>query len=958
MTLSYTRQQWGQLHNALKECVGLWQFSHAVTFLGWVVKQMEQKGNEKHRVRSLHLLATVLQDHWGIPLVYAVSCPTEETESPFYFLAQLSRDDSHPALQSAACVCLAALWRALSQLDVLVSPSNEILRRENSAWWIRSLEESSLVIENQKDSYWTNVIQWSLDQWCRVETDETHDPDNDQAGEEIIEKEILMYSASVLLTQFLYDKSTSYWLYSMSEGKWLGLVEQLIEQSQRLLDPNMPMTIFARLSLVSLHLLAVLERRAGRELLHTYEKMLTGNGNGGLVVSMMQSTLQTNGDSTTPRWAVDASQWILPILQEWSKSGNLTSYWEMDTRSEVARAFAKDMVERIRDRGLVKQTKTATFLWLLRETPALCWNVINDLVPKAEWMSFIEALVVLFLQEKGSSIAPACVLRQFLLISQRRRIDATNVKSAHSLIESLCSRASSTFKQNEEKPLLLLLLDSLRLLCESYKCGCDSAINTFAESLISMISPSMQLMVRHTTRFDTDSSMDSAESTPPVNNLSRLDVSAIMPDRSEATIDSPVAFGLEPCVRIAAANYLAVVVNSASGRESREFQSQATVALSEYLVSDDMIPPINNSILVSSSSVFWRASLLRVVATTHEREHFVDAYVGLESSRAQLFHNSKSDVQRLRIRVMLLEQREKQLTKENSSLEAQLLAQSTSAQREHTRLHRKLVIEANESLSAEMAQRVELQREVEDLRVRMKDIREKLEVSEAQNSSLSEKGQQLEQQLKEKSETTNNLGREIETVKRERDDNRERVVRLSKQVESANVAIGSYQKRESQLRDQIAQNEEDLEGLEASRSDMHANLESLFGDMVSLAHAYELKEKEVSTGHEGKEATIEKLEKDLEKERQKRKELEDKYRQAEYENEALSRKYARAREKLEEERRQRSQANESQRSSRRGDVSKSYIQQLQLSTSRSASHSSSRSGKENNPRSVRDSRIS
>ena len=237
------------------------------------------------------------------------------------------------------------------------------------------------------------------------------------------------------------------------------------------------------------------------------------------------------------------------------------------------------------------------------------------------------------------------------------------------------------------------------------------------------------------------------------------------------------------------------------------------------------------------------------------------------------------------------------------------------------------------------------------------NTKEKLDASEAQIKTLYETGENLKQELAEKRDKVETLTKERDILIRDLGERHEKVAKLSKEMDSANTAISSYKKRESQLRGQIAQNEEDLEGLEAARVEMHANLESLFGDMVSLAHAYELKEKEVSSGQESKEATIEKLEKDLDKERQKRKDLEDKYRQVEYENEALSRKYARAREKLEEERKQRSQAYASQTSSRRGDLSKSYIQQLQLSTSRNSSHSSSRSGKENDPKSMRASKL-
>jgi uncharacterized protein YoxC len=732
----------------------------------------------------------------------------------------------------------------------------------------------------------------------------------------------------------------------MSEGKWWTLTERLIEQSQRLLDPNMPMTSFARLSLVSLHLLALMERKAGRDMPHSYEKLLAGNG--GLVMGMMQSTLQVTPDNG-PRWATDATMWILPILREWSKAGTLMPYWEMETRSELARAFAKYVSEYIRDGGLVKPGKLASFLWLLRETPALCRNVLHDVIPKGRWINFVASIAALVLRDKTcASMAPAAVLRQILSLAPYRELGLAVSENSHGFLDRLVARATTALEHREEKALLLLLLDSLKMLGGSLTSSASSSLCTFVENVLPILSPSMLRITRNVTRLDSDSSMDSAESTPPANNLSRIDVSIILPDESEEVVAKPVIYGLESCLRMSAATLLATVINVSTNKDRREFQTQTSQVLSEYVTSEDMITSAQNNCIISRGAVMRRASLLRIFAAMQDESYFVDVFVSLEACRARAFYHSSSETLRLRKRIQWLEQREKELSKENSTVEAQFHAQNASAQRERNGLHRKLVNEAKQTLTAEIAQRAELQSEVENLRDTTKELGDQLRTAETQNRTLQASEEALNKDLTEKSETLKRVEKEIHEVKQERDGDRERVARLSKDVESANVSISTYKKRDRQLRNQIVQNEEDLEGLEVSRAEMHANLESLFGDMVGLAHAYALKENEVSSVQECKEATIEKLEKDLDKERQQRKDLEDKSRQIEYANEALSHKYARAREKLEEERKQRSQAQASPASSRRGDGSKSYIQQLQLSTSRS----SQRSGKENESRSM------
>eukprot|EP00977_Amphora_coffeiformis_P006362 scaffold1353_cov161-Amphora_coffeaeformis.AAC.34 len=880
----YTRQQWMQLQKALKEHIGQWKFSQAMTLLEWVSKQVQQRENEEHAVRSLNLLAMLLNEHWGIHLVYAISCPTEDKEkSPFLCLSQWSRDTSRPTVQGAACVCLAALWRALSQLDVLTSPSNAVSTlsgTEDNAWWIKSLEKDNH--EHPVDGYWNEVFDWCLEQWLRSDADnDMDDDDTAESEQDVIEQETLKHAASVLLVQFLHDETSSTWLYSMPESNWSTLTERLIEQSQRLVDPNMPMTSFARLSLVSLHLLALMDQKAGRDMPHSYEKLLSGNG--GLVVAIMQSTLQVTSENV-PRWAADATIWAVPILREWSKAGTLMSYWEMETRSELARAFAKDMFERIGNGSLVKPTKLASFLWLLRETPALCRNVLMDVVPKEQWFSFVESLVALVLRDKTcAAIASAAVLHQILSLSPYRKLEQASSQSSQGFLDKIVSRATVALELREEKALLLLLLDSLKFLSESTRSSTSSSLFKFVENLLPFLSHTVHQVNQNMTRVDSDSSMDSEDCTPPAGNLSRIDVSIIMPDHSQEVVVKPIIHGLEPYLRISAATLVAIVTSSTTNKDRRAYHSQALQVLSNYTASEDMISSSHNSCLVSKGAVIRKAALLRTLATMQEESYFVDAYVNMEVCRARELYHSSSEAASLRKRIEWLEIREKQLSKENNALEARLSAHTITAQRERNVLHRKLVSEAKQTLKAEITQRAALQSEVDNLREITKQVGEQLQVAETQNKNLQENETVLKTELSEKAERLQRLESEISQVTQERDNECERATKLSKEVESSNESINKYKKREKQLRDQIEQHEVDLEGLEASRAEMHANLENLFGDMVSLANAYELKEKEVSSGHKNKESTIEKLEMDLDKERQRRKDLEDKYRQGQRE---------------------------------------------------------------------------
>lgn len=946
---SNTEQQWEQLGKALQNCVDQWNLDHAKTLLGWVQKQVELNQNDRHVARSLGLLATAMRDFWGMQLVYALSCPFETKKCPFDFLTRLSGDSARSEVQSASCVCLAVLWDTLCRLDRLASPTHQMPAQQENSWWITCMESPFKAEKTASISIWDSVNQWCIGQWMDTDFDM---PNGDQEAQDgTIGKETRKQAACILMNQFLGKESTSTWFYTMSDDKWCKLTERLIEQSQRLLDPNMPMTSYARLSLVCLHLLAKLERTAGREMPHTYEKLVDGSGSGGLITTMMKSTLQTSSEDC-PRWIEDASALILPILNEWSQAGALLPYWEMDARSEIAREFTKEITERIMGGNIVKSTKLASFLWLLRETPALCWNVMHACVPKGKWVDFVASVATLTLCENQSE-APllACLLREILQLWTSYRNDELLQQKVSNLsfLSKLSEHASSMLRSDENKALLLLHIDCLKVLCASQGYQTSESLRAFAQRLLPVIAcRPFQVERDSIVRYDSDSSMDSGESTPTANNLSRLDASYIVPDETSTTAPSKaVLYGLESCLRISAAS----IVASCIDKNSVDFESQANRALTEFLSSSDMVLSVENMERVSRGCLHRRLSLLRILATRQDESFFTDAFLNIELAKAREIRQSLTETARLSDRITWFEKREKQLSNETKTLEARIHRNSATAQRECDVIFRKLVNESKQALNAEIAKRTEQQQELVSLREANAAIKKAVQEFEMENNTLRKISSELEADLSEKVRLQHSLENQIDGFDTSLNQERARVARLTQELEVAHESINVFKTTVQNQRDQIVQNEDTIERLDASRAEMHANLESLFGDMVSLAHAYEIKEKEISSGNESKAAMLEKLEKELDKEKQRRKDMEDKYRQVEYENEALSRKYERAREKLNEERRRFSRSQVSEVSLNRGETSKSYIQQLQLSKPRHPRQSSSRSrqGKENEP---------
>jgi chromosome segregation ATPase len=174
------------------------------------------------------------------------------------------------------------------------------------------------------------------------------------------------------------------------------------------------------------------------------------------------------------------------------------------------------------------------------------------------------------------------------------------------------------------------------------------------------------------------------------------------------------------------------------------------------------------------------------------------------------------------------------------------------------------------------------------------------------------------------------------------------VRRLSEELRVTKDLQGRTQATEKELKDRISDQDELIEQLECSEGEIRESLENLFGDMVSLAQLYIMKEKEEAAYRESAEGRIDKLQQRLESERQRNAELEARDKRNQYENEVLSKNYAKAREKLDKEREERRKEAD-QRRKRSGPIS--YINQLHSNVDRDTSRkgsSSSTGSKENN----------
>jgi len=126
-----------------------------------------------------------------------------------------------------------------------------------------------------------------------------------------------------------------------------------------------------------------------------------------------------------------------------------------------------------------------------------------------------------------------------------------------------------------------------------------------------------------------------------------------------------------------------------------------------------------------------------------------------------------------------------------------------------------------------------------------------------------------------------------------------------------------------------------------SNVSLRESLESLFGDLVGLAQHYEIKEEEARQARDSASHVVDKLKTELQAERQKYAKLVEDQSQIRYENDILSRKYEKAKEKLQEARQQ-------QRDRPSTSRPLSYMNHLNSSSLTSKSHKSSQLGDKEN----------
>ena len=500
------------------------------------------------------------------------------------------------------------------------------------------------------------------------------------------------------------------------------------------------------------------------------------------------------------------------------------------------------------------------------------------------------------------------------------------------LIDGILKLASSeSTSERACQPLLVGMMDVLELLV-SYPEGNRSSLlerNTERiESLIEMMS------ARPESNIDLSLSMEEInDHTPTANNLSRIDESHISLLEPVAEPSKPPT-GLEDTIRIAAATVLVHMADGAS------MTTESTVAIWRTRIRTAVLDFISTIRLhgrrQASANMKRRLFHLQAVLASSSTENedviassLIDEDLLCRRERddnAQQLIDCQRQLDEARAQV-------KELEAERDKYKKAVRLQVATFDRDIQRSKSKAILEASQLVEVHAAERRAAENRAEACVRRAKHIEELQKEAEScieEFKSLEANAKQqlhdLERKLKATQDELQQQRTLVDEQKRRCSD---QVKELSNYKDRLQIVEGEHKTTRSHLSaSQAALNETNT-----AYNKLADDLEETFSQLSLLAQAYQTKEDEITSIVEKKDRAIQEARRSADSELRRNDDLEATERHLQFENDRLTKKLERAKQKLEDERNL--QQEESDRRKRHGPVS--YINQLHTSTTSAAS---------------------
>ncbi|GKY93895.1 hypothetical protein MPSEU_000356400 [Mayamaea pseudoterrestris] len=664
-----------------------------------------------------------------------------------------------------------------------------------------------------------------------------------------------------------------------------------------------------RLGIASLHLLIVMQQANS----NVSEQALQNLVEMELVVPWGSEKQQQYSRRSQPRWTSTSNRWskvALPLLTDLCRIEQSSEKIE----SMICTIVGQDAISTWMQFGtldMVNEPNMASLVFALRFCRVSTRCQLPEALPQTT--EFIATLLQQVRQQK--SLQSAILLHALFQDRQsiathdelsRRIWRSINAQWVAKCLDTVLSIQSDLFTTNQ--PVAFLLLDTVAVTL-----SCDAALvhsllgsipTQSVESLIELTlasSDQIDLSIRDN-NVDKSMSFEWGENTPPANNLSRIDDFDVT--FQPQPVKQPLhvlSVGLESSLAMAAATTLACLAccdkfGALDGRAVL-LQGRMMEAVSAY-----MERLLDQEVEATQAMTRRQLFLTSMIATTETLDYLATVVHTNDVSRRQMLATLKFDNQRNEAAIDAYRASEKRLTRENAALQQNLLAQSVDYQRQLGHAKSKAGQHAKQLIEVHQAERHNAERRADEMAVRLNELEDRLQVAEeaARVSKLAEAA--LHSELVDATSQLQQLEKKKQNASQRADASAKRVLDLSKELQTAKTSIDAMMRNDLQMKAELQAQKESLAELDESENEMRDSLEALFGDLVNLSKLYELKEQEQSTAQRSGDAMITKLQKKIDAERNRSAELEERLKLTEADNEHLSQKYARVREKLDNER--------------------------------------------------------
>ena len=961
-----------------------WNLSHAIRLVDWILQRFENQlcsgineGSSRLHIAILGLLSNCIEI-WDDRIVYAtVVHQTNDQRNDRTFLEYLEHtclvmSNDHQDLCLAALVALTRAWEALDRLH----QATTCLSVENSldaVWWIPAMGTS---LE------WENVLALAL-KCSGVQCDrassrlqecffDSKDIGNVPGNASSTPLEEAKGSCLSFLAQLLQHDQTD-WIYFCSDEVLDEFTEKLSAEALRLLDINMPASSYTELSLISLQLWISLNQVRGMSLSDLDWQSQRGDVGGRLKVligPILQVAFGNSLHATSCndfRWAHPSQQTSCTIkklaqsvihamcvssqfvfLQEWvdTETDYIRKCAESDW-ADLTRHF-QDHDETVPDAvGFNLFTFHRSFHSASRDALARALESQTGTTERADAMRRVLMNLLRIIHAKDSLWAAGLLSS---LLNDRRKLgrhngvsrdiwSAIDARFVSQMIEQCVARKGHSAASDFHGPKTLSLMDCLLVVMTMNPSLKQSVLSLFsADAMESFVST----MCPKSIRVETANDHALEESTPPAHNLSRVTDTSLCIEEEKK---SPR--GMDEVIRIATASFLATL----GTRTEEALKDGHTLLLQQRIceavhsfVSDSRFAITNHiGTRISKEMTLRRIRLLAAFSHPEHEDLLSMAVSSVENGQTQLVQGIRQRLERSSSELKASRKREQELKARQDLTERRLSQQTRQHELEKHDLEKKLTFESKKQIAIHWEERAKAEQKLSVLSANIAEmqLKEKEANSLLQQSRASE--ERARTQLNESSRKLVELqARELDLCGR-MDTSEKELIRVTAELESTKSEHQTALNNEKQLLERFHQQGEAIVAAEQSEDAIRESLESLFADMVSLARLYELKEKEVSSSGECGAAVVEELQRKIKDEKARNSEMQERLEQVKYENDVLSKKYARSRERLERERKERQRGTALRK--RSGNMS--YIGQLNQSEVSERSSKSNLRGKEN-----------